>query len=38
MKLLVINPYTSESVTEKIAAVALSVAADGTDIEYVSAH
>ena len=37
MKLLVINPNTSESVTEKIAAVARSVAADGTDIEFVTA-
>ncbi len=38
MKLLAINPNTSESVTEKIAAVARSVAADGTEIEFVSAH
>ena len=37
MKLLVINPNTSESVTEKIATVARSVAADGTDIEFVTA-
>ncbi len=38
MKLLVINPNTSESVTEKIATVARSVAADGTDIEFVTAN
>ncbi len=37
MKLLVINPNTSESVTEKIAAVAREAAAEGTEIEFVTA-
>ncbi len=38
MKLLVINPNTSESVTEKIAAVARAAAAQGTDVEIVTAR
>ncbi len=37
MKLLVINPNTSESVTEKIAAVAHEAAAEGTELELVTA-
>jgi len=37
MKLLVINPNTSEKVTEKIAAVARSVASNDTEIEFVTA-
>ena len=37
MKLLVINPNTSDSVTEKIAAVAEQVAAESTEIEFVTA-
>ncbi|WP_306145750.1 aspartate/glutamate racemase family protein [Roseibium sp. MMSF_3412] len=38
MRLLVINPNTSESVTEKIAAVAREAAANGTEIECATAH
>jgi allantoin racemase len=38
MKLLVLNPNTSESVTEKIAAVARSAAAADTVIDFVTAH
>ena len=38
MKLLVINPNTSESVTEKIATVAKSMAANDTEIEFVTAN
>jgi allantoin racemase len=37
MKILVINPNTSESVTEKISSVARSVAATTTEIEFVTA-
>ena len=37
MKLLVINPNTSRSVTDKIAVVANSVVAEGTEIEFVTA-
>ena len=37
MKILVINPNTSESVTEKISPVARSVAATTTEIEFVTA-
>lgn len=37
MKLLVINPNTSKTVTEQIAAVARSVTADGTELEFVTA-
>ncbi|MBR0566839.1 Asp/Glu/hydantoin racemase [Azoarcus sp. L1K30] len=37
MRLLVINPNTSASVTEKIAAVARSAAAPGTELEFVTA-
>lgn len=37
MKLLVINPNTSRSVTDKIAVVASSVVAEGTEIEFVTA-
>ncbi|MEM9631473.1 MAG: aspartate/glutamate racemase family protein [Pseudomonadota bacterium] len=38
MRLLVINPNTSESVTEKIANVARKAAANGTEIECATAH
>ena len=38
MKLLVINPNTSDSVTEKVAAVAEQVAAESTEIEFVTAR
>jgi Asp/Glu/hydantoin racemase len=38
MRLLVINPNTSKSVTEKIRAVAQTAAAESTKIEFVTAH
>jgi allantoin racemase len=38
MKLLILNPNTSANVTEKIAAVARSVAAEGTEIEFETAN
>ena len=37
MRLLVLNPNTSVSVTEKIAAVARAAAAPGTELEFVTA-
>ncbi|MEM7123832.1 MAG: aspartate/glutamate racemase family protein [Pseudomonadota bacterium] len=38
MRLLIINPNTSQSVTEKIADVARAAAAKGTEVEFVTGH